>query len=96
MRNLPEQIPARGIVYTVTVTGDHEILPRDADGYCDPDKELIAVGSHLKSQAAWQAMLHEWVHAVVRHNKRAYEDEMLVDDIAVSIMELLKFIGYLK
>lgn len=96
MRKLPEQIPARGIIYDVTVTSDHKRLPRDSDGYIEPDKATIAIGAHLALQVQWEALLHEWVHAVVRHDERAYKDEMLVDDIAVSIMELLKHFGYLK
>lgn len=96
MRKLPDTIPARGIDYEVITTNDPGILPRDADGYIDPDKEYIAISSNLKPQMAWATLIHEWVHAQIRHHKKEYEDDVLVDDIAVGILELLRFIGYLK
>jgi hypothetical protein len=96
VRKILDTIPARGVLYEVIVTNDPEILPRDSDGYIDPDKEYIAVSSNLKLQIAWATLIHEWVHAQIRHHKKEYEDDVLVDDIAVGIVELLKFIGYLK
>lgn len=85
-------MPARGIRYKVIVTRDPEALPRDADGYCDPDKGTIAIGDHLSLEVQWQALLHEWVHAQNRHRKKEYEDEVLTDDLAVGVMELLTFL----
>ena len=83
-------------MYDVIVTNEPEILPRDADGFIDPDKEYIAISSRLKTQMQWETLLHEWAHAQVRHHNRAYFDDVFVDDLAVGVMELLKFIGYLK
>ncbi len=86
---LPNAIVVLGIPYNVEV-GDTE--PGE-NGYCSPSKRVIGIRRGLCPEEEAQVFLHEVVHAVLAGlaYDDLYEDERLVQGLAIGLHQALSF-----
>ncbi len=84
--DIPDSVDVLGVTYRVEFGG----CEPDEEGFCSPSKLLIGIRDGMSAEKQTQVFLHELVHAILEQlARKEYEDEQLVQGIAIGLHQAL-------